>query len=116
VAGIGKVVRVTVELDGIWELERTGGLLPPLQGVTKRIEAERGETRIGRLPGVPFHVDGLTLRYPGGIFVDVLSRRQDGGYDGAATFLGRRYATFRMRRLDRPGEEQLGGASSLRGA
>jgi hypothetical protein len=73
-------------------------LLPPLLRVTKRIEAGRGETRIGRLPGLPFHVEGLSLRYPGGVFVDVLSRREDGGYDGAATFFGRRYATFRMRR------------------
>jgi hypothetical protein len=76
------------ELDGTWELSRTGGLLPPLRGVTKRI---------GRLPGVPFQVDGLSLRYPAA-FVDVLSPRADGGYDGAATVLGRRYGTFRMRR------------------
>jgi hypothetical protein len=85
------------ELDGIWELSRTGGLLPPLRGVTKRISGTHGETRIGRLPGVPFRVDGLSLRYPAA-FVDVLSPRPDGSYDGSATVLGRRYGTFSMRR------------------
>ena len=87
-----------MELDGTWDLERTGGLLPPLRGVTKRIAGARGETRIGELPGVPFRVDGLKLRYPGGAFVDVLAPRADGGYDGTATLFGRTYGTFRMRR------------------
>lgn len=85
------------ELEGVWELRRTGGLLPPLRGVTKRIRGARGETRLGRLPGLPFRVDGLRLRYPAG-FVDVLSPRADGDYDGAGTFLGIRYGTFRMHR------------------
>lgn len=87
-----------MSLEGLWELERTGGLLPPLRGVTKRIEGTRGETRIGKLPGVPFRVDGLALRYPTGMFVDVLTPRADGAYDGTGTFLGRPYGTFRMRR------------------
>jgi hypothetical protein len=85
------------DLDGIWELERTGGVLPSLRGVTKWIEGNRGETRVGGLR-VPFRVDGLELRYPGGLLVDTLVRRSDGAYDGTATFLGQRYGTFCMRR------------------
>ena len=88
------------ELDGVWRVEREGGLLPPLVGVTKRIRGMRGETRLGRLPGVPFAVDGLRLRYRGplGGLVDVLEPDDD-GFRGRATFLGREYGRFRLRRL-----------------
>ena len=39
------------ELDGVWNVERRGGLLPPLVGVRKRIHGDRGETKGGPLPG-----------------------------------------------------------------
>ena len=32
------------ELDGVWDVRRTGGALPPLVGVRKRIQGTRGET------------------------------------------------------------------------
>jgi hypothetical protein len=88
------------ELDGIWKVYRTGGLLPPLYGVHKRINGTGGSTRVGPLLGVPFDVVGLELRYhaPLGGFVDVLTPRDDGSYDGRATFRGREFGTFRLTR------------------
>lgn len=88
------------ELDGVWQVERTGGLLPPLPGVTKRIHGDRGETRIGRVAGVPFAVVGYELRYlrPFGGFVDRLEPSAD-GFSGTATFHGRSFGRFELRRL-----------------
>jgi len=86
-------------LDGRWDVVRTGGLLPPLYGVEKRIQGVRGETRFGPLPGVPFSVVGLQLRYrpPLAAFVDVLEPDGD-GYRGRATFRGREFGRFVLRR------------------
>jgi hypothetical protein len=89
------------DLDGVWSVERVSGLLPPLIGIRKRIQGDRGETALGRLPGVPFDVEGHRLRYRGPLrgFVDVLE--PDGaGYRGRATFLGRDYGRFVLRRLN----------------
>ena len=88
-------------LDGVWKVVRTGGALPPLVGVRKRISGSRGETKIGPLPGVPFDVDGLTLRYrsPLSAFVDVLEPA-GAAFDGRATLLGREYGRFRLERLE----------------
>jgi hypothetical protein len=94
------------ELDGVWNVERVSGLLPPLIGLRKRISGDRGETALGALPGVPFRVEGLTLRYRGPLagFVDALEPDAD-GYRGRATFRGREYARFRLTRLSgRAGE------------
>jgi hypothetical protein len=87
-------------LDGEWNVARTGGLLPPLVGVRKRIRGGRGETALGSLPGVPFTVDGLALRYqaPFGGFVDVLEPDDD-GFRGRATFRGREFGRFELRRV-----------------
>jgi hypothetical protein len=95
----GKIRRVG-ELDGTWNVYRTGGLLPPLYGVHKRIEGSSGSTRIGPLVGVPFDVVGLELRYRAPFlgFVDVLTPRDDGAYDGRATFRGRTFGTFGLTR------------------
>ena len=73
------------------------GFLPPLLGVTKHIAGDHGETRVARLPGVPFRVDGLHLCYhaPFTPFVDVLEPAA-AGFFGRATFLGREYGTFRL--------------------
>lgn len=86
------------ELDGVWNVERVGGFLPPLLGVRKRIAGSRGETAIGPLPGVPFDVVGRELRYrrPLSAFVDVLEPAQD-GWSGRALFRGRKYGRFRLR-------------------
>jgi hypothetical protein len=89
-----------VSLDGRWNVVRTGGLLPPMYGVEKRIRGNRGETRLGPLPGVPFRVVGLELRYQRPLhgFVDVLEPDGD-GYRGRATFRGRDFGRFVLRRL-----------------
>ena len=86
-------------LDGVWRVERVGGLLPPLLGVTKRISGSRGETRVGPLPGVPFDVEGLELRYraPFRGIIDVLEPAAD-GYIGRTKVLGRELGTFRLLR------------------
>jgi hypothetical protein len=80
-------------------VERTGGFLPPLLGVTKQIEGGRGETRLGQLPGLAFDVVGFELRYraPLAGLVDVLEPEGD-GFRGRATLRGRTLGTFRMRR------------------
>jgi hypothetical protein len=87
-------------LDGEWNVIRTGGLLPPLVGLRKRIHGERGETALGPLPGMPFTVDGLALRYhaPFNGFVDVLE--PDGSaFRGRALFRGREFGRFELRRV-----------------
>jgi len=88
------------DLDGLWKVERAGGLLPPLIGVRKRIRGSVGETLIGPIPGVPFDVVGFALRYraPFRSFVDLLAPEGD-GFAGRALFRGREYGRFRMRRL-----------------
>jgi len=87
------------ELDGAWNVERVSGALPPMYRVRKRIEGGRGETRVGPLPGMPFDVVGLTLRYrfPPGL-VDHLEPAGTGVYDGRATVFGRELGRFRMTR------------------
>ena len=87
------------ELDGTWNVERTGGWLPPLLGVRKEIRGERGETKLGPLPGARFDVAGRELRYRGPLagFVDVLEPQGD-AFSGRATFRGREFGRFVMRR------------------
>jgi ferritin-like metal-binding protein YciE len=73
-------------LDGIWDVHRTGGLLPPLTGVRKRIMGSRGETRVRGVAGVPFDVDVLSV---------------DGDrFEGRATFKGREFGRFEMTRVE----------------
>lgn len=87
-----------MELDGVWDLRRTSGLLPPLVGVRKKIHGTRGETLLpGGLLGVPFDVIGLELHYrrPFTGFVDLLAPR-DGGFAGRATFRGREFGRFEL--------------------
>ena len=88
------------ELDGVWDVKRVSGLLPPLVGVRKEISDGRGATKLGPLPGAHFDVVGLTLRYRGLLrgFTDALEPDGD-GYRGRATFRGREYGRFVMRRV-----------------
>ncbi len=88
-------------LDGVWAVRRTGGLLPPLIGVRKRIAGAQGETAVGPLPGISFEVVGTSLRYlpPFAGFVDVLEAETPDDYRGRATFRGREFGRFRMRRI-----------------
>jgi hypothetical protein len=91
-------MRAVGELDGTWNVYRTGGLLPPLYGVHKRIDGARGSTRVGPSLGMPFDVVGLELHYRGPFsgFVDVLSPSGDGSYTGRATYRGRTFGAFRL--------------------
>jgi hypothetical protein len=84
------------ELEGDWDVRRTGGLLPPLVGVSKRIHGGRGETRVGGLLGVPFQVVGRELRYraPFAAFVDRLEPATPDVFRGSATFRGREFGRF----------------------
>jgi hypothetical protein len=92
------------ELDGRWLVVREGGLLPPMVGVRKQIAGARGVTALGPLR-LPFHVDGLRLRYrfPPGL-VDELEPDGD-GFRGRALVAGRELGRFRLERAgDRRGE------------
>ncbi len=89
-------------LDGVWKVRRTGGWLPPMLGVRKRIAGRRGTTAIGPLPGVPFDVVGSSLRYrpPFTGFVDELEPVDRDHWAGRATFRGRQLGTFALERLE----------------
>jgi hypothetical protein len=92
------------ELDGLWDVQRVSGFLPPMPGVRKRISGSEGETKVGPFPGLPFDVVGLSLRYraPFSGFVDELE--PDGeGLAGRATFRGREFGRFAMTRVDQGG-------------
>jgi hypothetical protein len=88
------------ELDGVWNVKRVSGLLPPMVGVRKRIHGTSGETAVGPLPGVAFDVVGLSLRYrtPFRGFVDELEPSAD-GFLGRATFHGRVFGRFALERI-----------------
>ena len=89
------------ELDGVWDVRRTGGALPPMRGlVRKRIENGRGWT-IALGVRIPFVVDGLSLRYPGGALVDELVPAVPDAYDGTTRLLGRTIGMFRLTRSGR---------------
>jgi hypothetical protein len=81
-------------------VERTGGFLPPLYGVAKLIELDRGWTTVAGVRLAGFDVVGLELRYrlPLAGLVDVLSPESASSYAGRATFRGRQFGTFRMHR------------------
>jgi hypothetical protein len=87
-------------LDGLWEVRRISGALPPLRGVRKRIDGERGETIVIGGPGIPFEVRGNELRYraPLAFLVDVLEPA-GAGFRGRATAFGHTYAEFELRRI-----------------
>ncbi len=87
-----------MDLDGVWDVQRTGGLLPPMWGVRKRFLGERGATLVGPLP-LPIRLDGLTIRYRGPLrfLVDHLEPDED-GFSGRATAFRIQYGTFRLRR------------------
>jgi hypothetical protein len=87
------------ELDGVWDVKRRGGALPPLVGVRKEISGTSGSTKVGPVACLYFDIVGLSLRYrpPFRGFVDHLE--PDGeGYRGRATFRGREFGKFEMRR------------------
>ena len=93
--------------DGLWRVERTGGLLPPMIGVRKRVRGQRGETRVGPLARWPFRLEDregyVALIYdpPFSLWVDEL--RPEGtrldAWSGTATLGGRGIGVFRMVRI-----------------
>ena len=87
------------ELDGVWDVVRTGGALPPMWRVRKRIEGDRGRTLVGGVP-LRFDVRGHELHYRGALagLVDELEPEDD-GYGGRAVFRGVPIGTFRLRRI-----------------
>jgi hypothetical protein len=86
-------------------VSRIGGALPSMPLVRKRISGDRGVTRVGPLPGVPFRVEAagegarLVHRGPLSVLVDELSPDADGSWAGTATVGGRGSGRFRMTRL-----------------
>jgi hypothetical protein len=84
------------ELDGVWDVRRESGLLPPLFGVRKVIAGDRGWTTLGPLRA-PFDVVGRELRYRAPLtgFVDVFEPAER-GWAGRATLAGREYGRFRL--------------------
>jgi ferritin-like metal-binding protein YciE len=87
-----------MELDGVWDVERVSGALPPLLGVRKRIRGTRGQTLFGPVP-VQFEVAGSELRYRAPLFgvVDVLEPGDD-AVAGRTLLFGREIGRFRMTR------------------
>jgi hypothetical protein len=87
------------DLTGVWNVERVSGALPPMAGVRKQIRGTRGTTNAGPLPGLPFDVVGLSLRYrfPPGL-VDHLEPAGDNVFNGRATLFGAELGRFRMTR------------------
>ena len=87
-------------LDGVWKVERTGGALPPLPGVSKRIHGRSGRTIFPGLPPMAFEVRGLSLHYkpPFNGLVDVLEPDGGDSFRGRATIGGRTFGHFAMRR------------------
>jgi ferritin-like metal-binding protein YciE len=97
------------ELDGVWEVRRVSGALPPMTTVRKRIAGRRGQTLIatrrgptllGGVLGVGFEVRGNELHYrpPFNWVVDVLEPDGD-GYRGRTTAFGRTIGEFELRRI-----------------
>jgi len=86
------------ELDGKWDVKRSGGLLPPMVGVRKQITGNKGVTTAGPLR-LPFRVEGRSLRYrfPPGL-VDELEPDGD-GFRGRALLAGRELGRFRLDRI-----------------
>lgn len=99
----------TQRLEGEWRVARTGGLLPPMLGVWKRIGGGgRGETWVGPLPAWPFRVEerggrvALIYGWPFSFFVDEVSAEADGSWTGRSVLAGLEVGRFRMirRRAD----------------
>ena len=82
-------------LEGDWLVERVAGFLPPA-GLTKRIENDRGWTRLVGIPVAPFRVVGRTLVYRGWPIRDDLEQESEGLWSGRGLVLGREFCRFRL--------------------
>jgi ferritin-like metal-binding protein YciE len=83
-------------------------LLPPLVGMRKRIGGTRGVTLLGPTR-MSFDVRGNELHYrrPFQGFVDVLEPSGEDVFHGRATFMGREFGTFALRRIELAQAEEL---------
>ena len=85
-------------LDGVWRVEREGGVLPPV-GVSKRIFGPSGWTLLGGVPAAPFDVtverDRAVLDYLGIPLRDELTPTED-GWEGRGLLRGREFCRFRL--------------------
>lgn len=92
-------------LDGRWGVERLGGFLPPMAGVSKEIRNHRGTVRFCRLRGPGFrvqeHAEGITLVYdpPLSALVDELEVGPWDSWVGRTHLFGCEIGRFRMRRM-----------------
>jgi len=86
--------------DGVWNVERRGGYLPPLAGMRKRINGTRGVTLVGPVR-MRFDVRDSELHYkrPFEGFVDVLEAVDTEHVRGRATFRGREFGQFELTRV-----------------
>ena len=106
---------VTESLDGDWRVGRTGGLLPTMVGIWKRIRGDRGETRLGPVLPLPVRVGRrggrtvLAYEPPLSALVDEISPAHPDLWHGRATFLGRPLGRFRMVRIGYHGDTQSKG-------
>ncbi len=93
------------DLEGRWRVERLSGALPPLVAVHKEIHGERGETRLGPLPGPPYRIEeredclALVYRPPFSMLVDKIRKETEDSWLGEATLGGRAFGRFRMTRV-----------------
>ena len=98
------------QLDGVWDVHRTGGFLPPMVGLRKRISGTRGVTLVGPAR-MSFEVRGNELHYrrPFQGFVDVVEPVGEDGdlFHGRATFMGREFGTFDLRRIQMAHAQEL---------
>jgi ferritin-like metal-binding protein YciE len=90
------------DLEGDWRVERRGGFLPLMVGVRKRIRDDRGETRVGALPGWPFRVErsegrvALVYYGPFSVIADELWTGAEGSWLGRSSLAGSELGRFRM--------------------
>jgi ferritin-like metal-binding protein YciE len=94
-------------LDGVWDVKRVSGALPPLVGMRKRIGGTGGETLLGPMR-MRFEVRGNELHYhaPLSGFVDVVEGEGD-VLQGRATYKGREFGRFELRRVRMSTKEDL---------
>ena len=87
-----------MNLDGVWTVERVSGALPPMVGVRKEIKGASGVTLAGPLR-MRFDVRGNELRYRAP-FLGLVDRLEpiDGEWLGRATWFGREFGRFRLKR------------------
>lgn len=83
------------KIEGHFRVRWVSGLLPPL-GISKRINVDRGVTKILSVPLMPFRVKGRELRYIGLPIHDLLVPQPDGSYLGEGYVFGIRFCRFRL--------------------